>query len=169
MSLDDIQLPAIIIQELYKNVLVDLQSTEPVINASTLTKISYLGSNQQQVVIVVNHAETIYLPEEELNFLLGILAACNLSMADVALINLSKNKELSYTTIAEQLKAKTILLFGVQPKALQLPLQFPNYQIQNYNDRVYLSAPQLKKLESDKLEKTKLWNCLKQLFAISKI
>ena len=95
---------------------------------------------------------------------MGILGACNLSMEDVALVNMNKNTGLTYISISEQLKAETILLFGVQPSALELPLQFPEYQVQKYNNQVYLSAPILTKLQGDKAEKLKLWNCLKQIF-----
>jgi hypothetical protein len=48
-----------------------------------------------------------------------------------------------------------------------LPLQFPAYQIQKFNNQVYLAAPALHLLAQDKAEKTKLWNCLKQVFSIA--
>ena len=65
------------------------------------------------------------------------------------------------TTLTEKL-----LLFGVQPAEIELPLDFPNYQIQRYNNQVYLTAPLLSNFKDNKAEKTKLWNCLKQIFAI---
>jgi hypothetical protein len=166
MSLDNIQLPAIVLQDLYKNALIDLQTENTDPGAEATVKFSYLGNNQQRVAIIVKNMAAIYLPEEELNFLLGILTACKLSMADIALVNISKNKSLNYTTLTEQLHADKILLFGVQPSELELPLQFPFYQVQKFNNQVYLSAPTLGQLEDDKAEKTKLWNCLKQVFAI---
>ena len=166
MSLDNIQLPAVILHDLYRNSLVDLRSGNAILNTEQAAAIFFLGNNQQRVVIIVKNTEAIYLPEEELNFLLGILTACKLSMADVALVNIAKNKEPDYMAITEQLSAEKIFLFGVEPAALALPLQFPHYQVQQYNNQVYLSAPPLKQLEDDKAEKTKLWNCLKQVFAI---
>ena len=87
-------------------------------------------------------------------------------MADVALINSNKNPSLSYTGIAEQFATEKILLFGVESSMLELPLQFPHYQVQRYNNQVYLSSPTLKTLAEDKAEKMKLWNCLKQVFSI---
>ncbi len=49
---------------------------------------------------------------------------------------------------------------------IKLPLSFPDYQIQKYNNQLYLTTPPLSKLQNDKAEKTKLWNCLKQIFSI---
>jgi len=167
MSLDNIQLPAIVLHDLFKHSLVDLNTNEPVAAITKTTGIASLGSNQKQITIIVADENTLYLPDGELNFLMGVLAACKLSMADVALVNIAKNTALTYTDIKEDLKAAIILLFGVEPSQLQLPLQFPNYQIQKFNSQVYLSAAPLQLLAADRAEKTKLWNCLKQVFSIS--
>ncbi len=166
MSLDNIQLPAIVLQDLFKNSLIDLNDSKASAQVAEVTAFAYLGKNEKRIAIIVNDINTIYLPDEELNFLMGILSACKLSMADVALVNISKVVSINYTEIEEQLDAEKVLLFGVMPAQLQLPLQFPNYQIQKYNNQVYVAAPVLKVLQGDKEEKTKLWNCLKQVFAI---
>lgn len=115
---------------------------------------------------MVNNSEAMYLPDEELNFLLGILNACKLNMDDVGIINLHKNENTSYHLIASELKADKIFLFGATASDIELPLSFPDYQVQKYNNQVYLSAPPLKALQHDKAEKTKLWNCLKQIFSV---
>jgi len=85
----------------------------------------------------------------------------------VAVLNKVKQPGLNYEAINKELQAEVILLFGVQPDQLELPLQFPNYQIQKYNNQQYLCAPGLQLLQKEKEEKLKLWNCLKQLFTIS--
>lgn len=167
MSLDNIQLPPIVLQGLYRNALIDLKTVNAVPGIAASATLTYLGDNQKRVVIIVDEPEAIYLPDEELNFLLGILTACKLSMADIALLNYRKNPAITYQDITEQLEAQKIFLFGTSPANLELPLQFPNYQVQQYNGQVYLSSPNLKKLKDDKVEKTKLWNCLKQVFSIS--
>ena len=121
MSLDNIQLPAIVLQDLYKNSLVELDSTPVKKVLEKAAGIAFLGNNQRQVTIIVNDTSSIYLPDEELNFLMGILSACKLSMADVALVNIAKTGTHTYTKIEEELNAGTILLFGVEPVQLQLP------------------------------------------------
>ena len=164
MSLDNIQLTATLLQDLYMNPLYDIKTGESTTDLMKILPVSYLGNNQKKVVILVRAADAIYLPDDELNFLLGILTACKLSMADIALINISKNTSLLYKDVTEQLKAEKVILFGIDPKELGLPLQFPLYQIQNYNDQVYLSSESLNNLRTDKEEKMKLWNCLKKVF-----
>lgn len=166
MSLDNIQLPPIVLHDLFKNSLVDLNTNETVATIAKANGIAVLGNNQKQIAIIVADEKTLYLPDDELNFLMGILGACKLSMADVALINFAKTTALTYTQVEEELKAATILLFGVEPSQLQLPLQFPHYQFQKFNNQVYLSAPPLQMLAANRAEKTKLWNCLKQVFSI---
>lgn len=166
MSLDNIQLPSIVLQDLYKKSLIDLNNntTETAINKSS---IPYLGNNQKRICIIVDDENALYLTDELLNFLLGILGACKMSMADIALVNFSKNKQLNYTILQKELKAEACLLFGVLPEQLQLPLTFPLYQIQKFNNQQYLAALPLQQLQQDKTEKTKLWNCLKLLFNLS--
>ncbi|MGG9971426.1 hypothetical protein ACQ33O_06500 [Ferruginibacter sp. SUN002] len=165
MSLNDIKLEPVLVQELYKRSLVDI-NIEKKKTVSSKATFSFLGNNKKGIAIVISSKEAIHLPDEALNFLLGILSACKLSMEDVAILNVEKNKEVTYQSIASELKANTVLLFGVTAASLELPIQFPDYQIQRYNNQVYLSAPTLSALEKDKVEKVKLWNCLKQVFGI---
>jgi hypothetical protein len=166
MSLDNIQLPLTIIQSLYSRSLYDLNTGKSDSGDLQTERIGFLGSNEKKIAILVNSAEAIYLPDEELNFLLGILTACRLTMADIALINVSKNPELDYAVITDQLKAEKLLLLGLPVETIALPLQFPHYQIQNYNNQVYLSSESLSTLQKDKEEKLKLWNCLKKIFSL---
>ena len=166
MSLDNIQFPSAMLQSLYSKSLYDLRSDKPVTDNIQSGSIAFLGSNQKKIALVVNAETSIYLPDDELNFLLGILTACKLSMADIALINVSKNPDLNYTTITEMLKSEKIFLFGLDVESLELPLQFPHYQIQKYSNQLYLSSVSLSDLQKDKEEKMKLWNCLKNIFSL---
>lgn len=163
MSLDNIQLTPFVLGNLFNKSLYDLKRPG---GNTTAGSISFLGDNKKRIAILVHSPGSIYLPDEELNFLLGILSACKLSMIDIALINISKNPDLSYIHIATQLKAEKVLLFGVDPESLKLPLQFPHYQLQHYNDQVYLSSEALADLQADKQEKLKLWNSLKMVFSL---
>ena len=113
MSLDNIQIPAIVLQEMYTNALIDPRSDNAPTAPAAPGDLSFLGENRKHIAIIVDHAGVIYLPDEELNFLLGILSACKLSMADVALLNCHKNPKINYTLISEQLASEKILLFGV--------------------------------------------------------
>lgn len=166
MGLDDIQLPPIVLQELFRHSLIDLKSEENPDEKASLKQFYSLGNNRKHILILIENDETLYLPDDQLNFLLGILAACNLSMEDVAIINIKKNNSVTYKSITKELKSEKIFLFGVNPGQIELPLDFPNYQIQQYNNQIYLTAPSLSRFHDNKAEKTNLWICLKQIFAI---
>jgi len=163
MSLDNIRLQPFVIQQLFKTDLVELKATKPAVAQKT-NSISMLGENRKHIVIVVESPDNVYLPENELNFLIGILSACQLNMEDAGIINIDRNKGLAYQLFGSEIPAKKVLLFGTTPGYLQLPLSFPFYQLQSYNGVTYLCAPALTSLMQDKAEKTKLWNSLKQLF-----
>lgn len=166
MALNNIQLPAGILQLLYSSALYDFTNNALSIETNSPTTLSYLGDNLKNIVIVVENNDELYLPETELNFLLSILSACQLTMADIALLNISHNKNCTYLDIFENFGAKIIMLFATNAQHIGLPLQFPHYQVQQFNNQTYLSSDGLLKLQSDKNEKIKLWNCLKKIFSV---
>jgi hypothetical protein len=84
----------------------------------------------------------------------------------VAILNIKKIKSVTYMSLETELSCKTILLFGVSAAEIELPLEFPPYQVQRFNNQVYLTGPQFSLLQNEKTEKYKLWNCLKQIFSI---
>lgn len=164
MSLDNIQLPSIVLQDLYKKMLVDLNNDKPAAISLQKGTVAFLGSNKQNICIVVADENALYLTDESLHFLQGILSACKLTMADVALVNIEKNSTINYNTLQAELNADVCLLFGVTPAQIQLPLTFPLYQIQKFNNQQYLVSLPLQQLQQDKAEKGKLWVCLKTIF-----
>ena len=166
MSLDNIQLPPIVLEQLFNKSLVAVEIQQPAPGVAPLKPVNMLGENKRSVLILVNYNETVFLPEDELNFLIGILSACKLTMEDVGIVNLAKSKELNYRFIQKDISYNILLMFGVLPKAIEMPLDFPYYQLQKYNQHTHLSAPALAALMNDKTEKGKLWVSLKQLFSI---
>ncbi len=164
MSLDNIQLQPTVLQNLYKNSLIDMDNINinPLIQDSNT--IAFLGKNKKHIAIIVNDNAALYLVDDSLNFLMGILNACKLNMEDVALLNFATSGAIVYKDLQTQLHCEKVLLFGVDINLLNLPLQFPDYQVQKYNSQIYLSAPALNIIENNKAEKTKLWNSLKTIF-----
>jgi DNA polymerase III psi subunit len=167
MHLDHIHIPGIVLQEWYATALVDLGHGHPGEISKTERKLPFLGDNHKKVAVVVEDQEAQYLTDKSLDLLLDILKACKLSMADVALVNIAKLPSLAYSDFSGQLAADKIILFGVPPISIQLPLDFPRYQVQRYDGRQYLYSADLPSLEKDKAEKTKLWTSLKQVFSIA--
>ena len=166
MSLDNIILPPLVLQQLFTHTLIEAKNNPTVDSKSTEKPFLTLGNNQKKVLILVESEETLYLPDNQLNFLLGILAACNLTMEDVAILNIKKNPSVNYQRITDELKSEKVFLFGLQPDQIELPVNFPTYQIQKFNNQVYLAAPALSNFHDNKAEKTRLWICLQQIFNI---
>ena len=164
MPLDNIQLTPFLLQGLYKNSLIEIESLQLLAKIQPISTFNILGNNLKRVAIIVENPDTLHLADDQLNFLLGVLSACKLTMEDVAIINIAKNTTATYKTIELELKAEKIILFGVKPSQIDLPIEFPPYQIQQYNNQTYIAASLLNEIQLDKAEKTKLWNCLKQIF-----
>lgn len=181
MDLNTIELPASVVADLYGNV---LNETDPVRGAMPAIKNAAaeqagppagvekntdwrsLGNNARHILVLVQNRDFAFLPDHELSFFTGILAACKLSMEDVALVNLNNNPEVSGRQLTDFFKSRIVFLFDIEPASLGLPVNFPQYQLQPFAGTTYLYAPSLAKLEGDKLEKSKLWVCLKRLFNI---
>jgi len=94
------------------------------------------------------------------------LNACKLNMADIALINTRQVAGTGYTEINKITAPVITLLFDVAQNDIGLPLQFPHFQVQRFGNVSYLSAPSLDLIEGDKLLKSTLWGCLKNLFQL---
>lgn len=98
-----------------------------------------------------------------------MLEACKLNMGDVAIIN-HATLPVNITPLKEQLQPSVILLFGLEPTQIRLPLNFPSFKIQAYDQITYLSSPSLEELirpgDDSKLLKSKLWVSLKTIFGI---
>lgn len=160
MSINNIQLTPNMLADLFPGSLVETNTT----SVPESKEIQYLGNNQKNILVVVLHQSVPFLPDEELKFLTNILAACKLSIADIAIINHFNLDERDIRNIIDS--EKTVLLFGVDPLSIGLPINFPQFQLQQFNKRTYLHAPGLSQIENDKALKSKLWNTLKVLFAI---
>ena len=161
MGINNIQLTPNILADLFHLSLVET-------NATTMPapeKVKFLGNNQKNIVVVVSHPSVPFLPDEELKFFTNVLAACKLSIADIAIVNFPRLEEAALkNTLASE--AKTVLLFGVDPLSIGLPINFPQFQLQQFDKRTYLHAPGLTDIENNKALKSKLWNTLKVLFGV---
>lgn len=184
---EKIQLPDFLLADLYKSSLVEFESSATIsaepsekqivksvdINISedkiSTNAIKYLGENRKGIVIIVNQPDAVFLLDEDLTFLTNILKACDLTLRDIAIINLS-NAECTHDKIKEELGAKTILLFDVEPSAIKLPFMIPVFQVQQYSGCTIMIAPPLfllnKSDSQGKLLKTKLWLSLKTIFNV---
>jgi hypothetical protein len=173
MQLNNIRLSHLAIDELYKDALV-YPASGPVsapaatpVPAPTLYK--FLGDNRRATTILVHSPGTAYLPDDQLSFLSKMLLACQMTLADIAIVNTATQPVL-IATLRQQLHPKAVLLFGLEPVQINLPINFPIFRLQPYDDCTYLAAPPLHRLvsqsEESRLLKSKLWVCLKSLFDV---
>ena len=171
-DLDHIKLPASVVADLYHSSLIDMNETpvNKAVPGNTETRPDdlpgwkWLGENRKNVLIIVNDQEAVHLPDTDLVFLTGIIGACKLSMADVAVVNFNNYPQASYKEFVAFFKTRIVLLFAVEPASFGLPMSFPHFQIQPFGGSSFLFSPSLKELENDKVLKSKLWVCLKRLF-----
>jgi hypothetical protein len=174
MNLNHIRLPASVVSDLYKHSLIEIDeasAAEEVIFSLKKTDKSsnqwkYLGENKKNILIVVNYNNTVYLPDDDLAFLTNMLAACKLSLADVAIVNKNNYDEINYKELIAQFSSKIVFLFGIEPVSFGLPVSFPHFQLQPFSKATFLFTPTLQECNNDGLLKSKLWVCLRRLFSI---
>ena len=161
MSLNKIPLSARLIADLFPGSLI-----EQLIPTGIPETIKFLGNNRKNILVLVSKNNVSFLEDDELDFLSSVLSACKLSLADVSIVNIKTPSVANYQFIINQLKSKTIIMFDISSDAIDLPFNYPYFQVQLFDQCTYLSAPDLKSIEGDKTLKTQLWNCLKKLFGI---
>ncbi len=177
MDINHIELNAAVVANLYTNTLISTNEiiaekpvaappaeTGPSRTDKPETAWKSLGNNQKNILLVVDTPGVVYLSDNELTFLTGILGACKLTLADVAIVNRHNHPEMEYKELITHFKSKIVVLFAVEPAAFGLPLSFPPYQLQSFAGNTFLFSPSLAELENDRVEKSKLWVCLKRLF-----
>lgn len=169
------QLPGFLIADLFKHsiVLADegptAEKTKPEEEKPITERQWYLGSNLQKITIIVSEKQAVYLQDDSLQFLSTILGACKLNLGDVAIVNYHTDP-VTYTLLKDKLSPRFLLLFGVTAKQIQIPFTVPHYQVQQHDNCSFLLAPVLDTMLGDsqqaKLEKSKLWLCLKKMFTV---
>ena len=173
MDINHIELPAAAIADLYTSSLVDtgeISARPPQLVTETEQEsmaagLRSLGENKKNILIIVDYADAVHIPDNELQFLTNMLMACKLSLADVAIVNLHQQR-ISYKELLSEYKSRIALLFDTEPAGFGLPMSFPFFQIQPFAGCSFLYTPSLKELEEDKILKSKLWVSLRRLFNI---
>jgi hypothetical protein len=173
MAFEDVILPDFVIADLYRNTLIEsLNETAANTKSSKeiqTEKIRFLGDNKKNITVVVNDEKAVFIEEDKLQLLTNLLSACKLNNADVGIVNIS-NTSYKYKQIKAELQPANLLLFGVNAKTFELPLVFESYKLKNYDNCQILIAADLNNLigatNEVKMEKSKLWLCLKQMFAV---
>jgi len=145
------------------------QTAQPSTASAERRGLKFLGNNRRAFTILVHSPGSAFLPDDQLAFLTKILEACRMNIGDVAIVN-TATAPVTITGLKQQLRPAAILLFGLEPTSIRLPINFPAFRLQPYDDCTYLSVPSLDLLvqqsEESRLLKSKLWLCLKTLFNV---
>jgi hypothetical protein len=184
MSLNHIQLNPTLLADMYRTSLVDTnEGLQPAGKKQTVSLPAtthvesgtksmqspawkFLGEYKKPILIIVRYENTPYLPDQQLNFLTSVLTACKLNLGDVAIFNIANGPSVLYKDFQEKFKSSFTVLFGLTPEEFQMPLSFPEFQVQAFNNCTFLHTPVLEALEADKVLKSKLWVCLRKMFGV---
>jgi hypothetical protein len=166
------KLPYFAIQQLYKNSLVDIhtnKSNNPELKTENKDitndlNVSYLGGFEKQIVIYTHTETDLFISEDLLTFLSKILAACQLSIADVAILNLYHHK--NPFQMLKSLNAQRAILFVPEPSAWELEDNFSLYEPFHIRNIQCMLAHELQTIQQDAAKKLQLWNALKTFFNI---
>lgn len=141
--------------------------SESVVVPAITARINWLGGFAKKVLVILSDENSVHVSEAELELLVKMLAAVDLSMADIGLVNIAK-QQISLEQLNSELPASTSLLFGVEPSSIGLPMRFPFFQVQKWNNGIYLYSPSLTQMntvsEDQNDLKRNLWKALKEIF-----
>ena len=187
MSLDNIQLSGHLCQIMYAKSLIGIQNSgeikvdkpqpekkkaasvqESEKIESVATTISSLGENNGHILFLVNDANNKFLADDEMKLLSDLLTACKISMADIALVNYHQHPGVSYQTLTKQFQPKKLLIFGVTASELDLPFAIPFFQLQKFQEQLYMISPSLTGFLNNIDLKKELWTSLKKIFLLQK-
>lgn len=150
------QLPDELIVALYKNVLIDQGSFEK--------KEQEVDEYVPKEILILVKSDSAALNEKQSTFLSAILKALKLELSSINLICSGSNDFGPYQDLTKRLTPNKIILFGISPAEISLPMHFPLFQIQSFEKIKYLCAPTLEEIELEKSLKMTLWQTLQQLF-----
>jgi hypothetical protein len=171
MSFKDTILPDFVIADLFAGSVTAVPAVpaQGVIQPAKNDLYRYLGKNQKKVSIIARYKDDPYIPEEHLQFLIRILSACKLNLGDVAILN-DASGGVNIGKLKQELDPGFVLLFGVEPVEIGLPLSFPPLRPQTFEACNFLTIPGIELLlgetETAKGLKKQLWDCLKKMFSV---
>lgn len=168
MSLNNIQLPASLHASMFKNSLIDLKFKPDSQILQEENKLEFLGGNEKKIIFLTNDDQNKFISDSAIIFLNALLNACSLTLADIALINFNQYKMVRYSELTDRLNARKVLIFGISADKLSLPFTIPFFQVQKFQEAVFLFCPSLEEVQRDKELKKQLWNCLQKIFNIKK-
>jgi len=176
MSLNDIDLGPKILADLYKNSLIAeppalKPAREKSVNQSITDlapPIRFFGKNSKNYCFLVSYPNEPFIPDDKMEVLIKIMQACKITLEEIALVNVAGDPP-TIESLRTALQPQKMVLLGVSPTDIRLPMQFPLYKPQPYAGCTFLYSDSLDGMdssESGRRIKTSLWNSLKEMFGL---
>ena len=127
----------------------------------TDNSIDFLGSNNKQIVMLVQDVDNDYLSATAEDMFVKLLAAVKLNMQDVAIINTAKQSA-NWSLIKDKLNPLKVILWGVAPTFINLNVD--KYSVQQASGLGVLYADGLDTITTNVELKRQLWEALQKMF-----
>ncbi len=158
-GIDSISLTSELCRRLYPNGVTNLDFSAP----KTKPDIIYRGKNNQNVLVAIDVYPALKKDEQE--FLEKLLMACELTMDDIALVNI-RDWEMPMSGIINQLTIKKCIFFGILSLSIDFPIGDKAETVIIYDDKYFIRTSPLSVLQKDPAKKKTLWHALKNMFKV---
>jgi hypothetical protein len=129
----------------------------------------FMGENKRSICILANDPERDFLPTEQLEFLKKMLAACKLSLNDIALLNIA-HVSFDLAELRLQLHPQILFLWGIPPASVGLKSDLPDFTVTMIDGISVIPVLEPDSMSENRPEgtefKQRLWTCLKKLFTL---
>ena len=139
---------------------IEIIPAEKNIEKRQTTDFKYLGENNKYILIVVKEPSFDFLKQDDLGFLLKILAAKKLELKDVAIINTEKYLSLNFDDLKAFFAFSKVITFGINPQILQIEGAVANKK-SIFKETQILGTWSLPILQQDEKKKAIFWDMLK--------
>jgi hypothetical protein len=177
MGINHLRLSSELIAALYPESLVEgidparlkenVRISKPV--ADKIPAYHFLGENNRSICFIANFPEGDFLPEDQLEFLKKMLAACKLSLNDIALLNIA-HSPFDLADFRVQLHPRIIFLWGILPESVGLKSGLPDFNISMFDGTSVVPVSRPDVMSGNHPDGTEfkqlLWICLKKLFTL---
>lgn len=158
-GIDSIELTSELCRRLYSNGIINLDFSA----RKTKPELIYKGKNNQHILVAIDVSTG--LKKDDQSFLEKLLKACELTMDDVALVNM-KDLEVQLSEVIRQLQIKKCILFGIPLLSIDLPIGSAEETAIIFDDKYFIRTASLPSLQHDAAKKKALWHALKNMFGV---
>ena len=123
-----------------------------------------VSKNKSKLMILFNNEQSPYLKRSEEALLQKILAAIQLTIDDVELVNFNNIRNINYIDLLKEKVLNQLISFGISLTELNLDIRLQKYKVEKIEGISVLLADTLDVLETDMERKKQLWRALQLMF-----